>query len=200
MSAAKKFSYEGPAGRCSVRILPSGRVLETRRDGKTFISDADLYGEWYYISTKEQRKWATEAEWRASLPAGTVVTGDSPALAVPPAPADPEAVFRQRAFPHCACLIVPGPSAKDLAWEARDRAAYDAADATPGWKLSEGNCLWLAVEHGGAFAPVCRNSDGVVLRFFIDDKLLTFAEAGVSADAVLWKRKSDADPTLIRVV
>ncbi len=195
MSATQKFSYAGPAGPCSVRVLPSGRVLETRRDGKTFISDDNPHGAWYF-STKEQRKWASEAEWRASLPAGTVVT-EAPGLAPP---TDPEAVFRQRAFPHCACLIVPGPSAKDLAWEARDRAAYDAADATPGWKLSEGNCLWLAVEHGGAFAPVCRNSDGVVLRFFIDDKLLTFAEAGVSADAVLWKRKSDADPTLIRVV
>jgi hypothetical protein len=205
----QKFSYNGPAGRCSVRILRDGRVLETRRYGKTFIPIDDPCADWFF-SAKEQRKWANEAAWRASLPAGTEVTAESPPGTpvplghAPAAPKEPvltaEAAFLARAKPYYACRIVPGPSAKDVAWEARDRAAYDTADATPGWKLSGGNYLWLAVQRGDDFIPVCRNDVGTVLRFLIGGKLLTFAEAGVQADAPLWRRKSEEDPTLIRVV
>jgi hypothetical protein len=258
----QKFSYEGPEGLCSVIVIKGGRILETRRDGKTFIksdtpSDA-------HFSNGKQCKWANEEEWRASLPAGTVtrpphaptdeevlaratelITTDHdmtadyqraetlqaefgipyvrawetldrawysapPAPAPAPAPAadtllteaERESVFFERGRSYHATTLVKKPTAKDEAWASRDRAAYDTADPAPRWGLPpDGLFLWLAVQQDDAFIPVCRYTGGGqrILRFYVAGELLTMAEAGITAGAPLWRRKSEADPTLIRV-
>jgi hypothetical protein len=283
----QKYSYEGPRGKCSVVVIKGGRILETRRDGKTFIKCDHPYGAWH-LSATEQRKWATEEEWRASLPANTVTKPPSrpteaavlgraiaairgtiphrytgafavheelgipwnvavgvsrraeiinaatvvdealaekacvpleiirealaiapPALAVtekPAAPsaaaaaADPEATFLHRIRLYTATRLDPKPSAKDEAWGRRDRAAYDAADPAPRWAMPTGHLfLWLTVQHGDAFIPVCHTDDSKILRFLVDGALVTMAEAGIRADAPIWRRKSEEDPTLVRV-
>jgi hypothetical protein len=316
----QRYSYDGPAGRCSVIVINGGRILETRRDGKTFIRSDDPTEE--HFSNTTQLRWPSEEAWRATLPAGTVTrppraptqeevvervralwTSDpdtphpqayaqtlrdelgvsdrevgaalrtvvfetlfAPALPPPmatpkpkasdaevaaratalfrahpyvahrgidaqklheefgiprneaeaalrraqeqfrvPAPppsaaAGPEAFFYERTIITKATLLIKKPSAKDEAWESRDRAAYDTADPAPRWGLPEGGLyLWLAVQHGYEFVPVCRDIDSRTLRFYIDGALRTFAEAGISPTAPLWARVSEENPALRRV-
>ena len=264
----QKFSYEGPAGPCSVVIITGGRILETRRDGKTFVNSVGTFAH-LYLPKDQQRRWASEAEWRASLPAGTVTrpphkpteeevtaraaalfrahpsftyrnidarviheelgipmkvaraamdavceknggaylslirSAPPPAQPIPPPPAllsADEAAFYERTVPYKATLLVQKPSAKDEAWTARDRATYDTADPAPRWGLPTGGLyLWLSVQHGDAFVPVCRDHPSRTLRFLIDGTLRTFTEADIQADAPLWARVSEANPTMKRV-
>jgi hypothetical protein len=253
-SIGQKFSYEGPAGPCSVIIISGDQILETRRDGKTFVSSVGTFTH-CYLPREERRQWASEAEWRASLPTGTVTRPPhkpteeevatraaalfrehpcftyrnidarilheelgipmkvaqtamdarfslvGPAPPPPPAPlsAD-EAAFYERTVPHKATFLVRRPSAKEEAWYSRDRAAYDTADPAPRWGFPCGNVyLWLSVQHGDDFIPVCRDHPMRTLRFLIDGSLRTFTEAGISPTAPLWARVSDANPTMKRV-
>lgn len=308
----QKFSYDGPAGLCSVIVIKGGRILETRRDGKTFIKTDDP-NEAHFSNTKQLR-WPSEEAWRATLPAGTVTRPPraasreellthaqglirenldpsrdvqrardmseefgisfqtawdildqawrlpAPAPAPPkasdaevaaratalfrahpyvahrgidartlhdefgiplneaeaalrraqeqfraPAPAPAllsadETAFYERTVPHKATLLIKKPSAKDEAWEARDRAAYDTADPAPCWGFPTGSVyLWLSVQHGDTMVPVCRDHPTRTLRFLIDGALRTFAEAGIAPTDPLWARVSEENPTLKRV-
>jgi hypothetical protein len=113
--------------------------------------------------------------------------------------ADPEETFWARIMGLPCSKIYLLPSAKDDAWDRRDRAAYDAADPAPRLTLSASPHLWLAVQAESGFIPVCINTDLHILRFYVDGRLLTLTEAGIPVDAPLWRRKSDEDPTLVRV-
>lgn len=73
----KKFSYNTAAGRNAALILTNGTVLEVRRDGKSFSNrGAALLDPGRYLPKSEQRMWASEAEWRSSLPVGLLVVDE----------------------------------------------------------------------------------------------------------------------------
>lgn len=74
---SKKFSYNTSAGRNAALILSNGTVLEVRRDGKSFSNrGAALLDPGRYLPKSEQRMWASEAEWRSSLPVGLLVVDE----------------------------------------------------------------------------------------------------------------------------
>lgn len=221
-----KYSYTGPSGRCSAVVMCNGRLLEIRRNGATFINRVGPLctcpecSKRKHLPRAERRTWPNYQAWRDSMEPWPPAPAPVPALVVeeaavpePEAEAEddaetveesvsetPEERFYERTAPYMATALRKLPSEKDDAWTRRDREAYDAADASPCWALTGGELYtWLAVEKGDELIPVCRYNEDRVLRFAINSHLLTFEEAGISADAILWRRKSEEDPTMVRI-
>lgn len=203
----QKLNHETPAGLCTVVVIRGGELLEIRRFGVTFTPHGYVSGGRVVCHPYSQRRtFASLEEWRAAVGAGAE-SAAPPSLATTettpsPAPtADPETVFWARINGFNCTRLVAAPSAKDEAWERRDRAAYDVADSTPRWAFPSGQKgIWLAVQAESRMIPVCINNDNRVLRFLVEGELRTLAEAGVPVDAPLWRRVSEEDPSLVRVV
>jgi hypothetical protein len=120
---SKKITYMTPAGRNTVLVQGNGKIIELVRDGLSFPKSR----------SSEQRRWRTEAEWRATVPADAVfVDGDgADAATVAVSPAGPscspdDEYFLERAAANGAGRLALGLSPKDKAFYGIVQAAAEA--------------------------------------------------------------------------
>jgi hypothetical protein len=169
VAPGSKIYYETAKGTCAVVRIRDGRLLEIRRFGTSFTPEGCACGK-CYLPYSARRKFATEAEWRS---------------AIHEAGAGSEERFWTRIEDMPCSSLFQKPTAKN---------------AAPRWEVGKDvQVVWIGVQTDRGIIPVFRNKRARILRFMVDGRLLTFAEANIPVDAPLWRRRDAVDPTLVPV-